>query len=88
MASIWEVAIKHCLGKLPVSAEHFREQSLGAGASILPILEGHVIETGQLPPVHGDPFDRLLIAQARVEGLLAVSSYAHWHRYDVSLHRT
>ena len=87
VASIWEVAIKHCLGKLPVSAEHFREQSLGAGASILPILEGHVIETGQLPQVHGDPFDRLLIAQARVEGLLAVSSDTHWHRYDVSLHR-
>ena len=87
VASIWEVAIKHRLGKLPVSAEHFREHSLVAGASIMPILEGHVIETGQLPQVHGDPFDRLLIAQARVEGLLAVSSDAHWHRYDLSLHR-
>ena len=42
---------------------------------------------GQLPAVHGDPFERLLIAQARVEGLLAVSSDAHWHRYDVSLRR-
>ena len=87
VASIWEVAIKNRLGKLPVSADHFREQSLGAGASILPILEGHVIETGQLPAVHGDPFDRLLIAQARMEGLLAVSSDVHWRGYDVSLHR-
>jgi PIN domain nuclease of toxin-antitoxin system len=47
----------------------------------------HVIEMGQLPPVHEDPFDRLLIAQARVEGLMAVSSDRHWPGYDVTLHR-
>jgi PIN domain nuclease of toxin-antitoxin system len=46
-----------------------------------------VIETAQLPLVHHDPFDRLLIAQARVEGLMAVSSDGHWPGYDVSLHR-
>ena len=86
VASIWEVAIKHRLGKLPVSATTFRDQSLAAGASLLPILETHVIETGTLPPVHDDPFDRLLIAQARVEGLTAVSSDAHWRGYNLSLH--
>lgn len=87
VASIWEVAIKHRLGTLPVAPALFRDQSLAAGASILPVLEGHVIETAQLPPVHGDPFDRLLIAQARLEGLMAVSSDARWPGYDVSLHR-
>ncbi len=87
VASIWEVAIKHRLGKLPVAPALFRDQSLAAGASILPVLEGHVIETAELPPVHGDPFDRLLIAQARVEALMAVSADAHWGGYDVSLHR-
>lgn len=87
VASIWEVAIKHRLGKLPVSATTFRDQSLRAGASILPIVETHVIEMGQLPPEHEDPFDRLLIAQARVEGLMAVSSDRHWPGYDVTLHR-
>jgi PIN domain nuclease of toxin-antitoxin system len=46
-----------------------------------------VIETAQLPLVHHDPFDRLLIAQARVEGLMAVSTDGHWPGYDVSLHR-
>jgi PIN domain nuclease of toxin-antitoxin system len=56
-------------------------------AVVLPILETHVIETGTLPPVHEDPFDRLLIAQARVEGLMAVSSDRHWPGYDVSLFR-
>ena len=87
VASIWEVAIKHRLGKLPVAPALFRDQSLAAGASILPVLEGHVIETAELPPVHGDPFDRLLIAQARVEALMAVSADAHWWGYDVTLHR-
>ena len=85
VASIWEVAIKHRLGKLPVSAEHFREQSLGAGASILPILEGHVIETGQLPQVHGDPFDRLLIAQAVEENLTLVSVDPLMRNYPVAV---
>lgn len=87
VASIWEVAIKHRLGKLPVAPALFRDQSLAAGASILPVLEGHVIETAELPPVHEDPFDRLLIAQARVEGLMAVSADAHWRGYDVTLQR-
>jgi PIN domain nuclease of toxin-antitoxin system len=87
VASIWEVAIKHRLGKLPVAPALFRDQSMAAGASILPVLEGHVIETAELPPVHGDPFDRLLIAQARVEALMAVSADAHWCGYDVKLHR-
>ena len=54
---------------------------------LLPVLDGHVIQTAQLPLVHHDPFDRLLIAQAQVEGLMALSSDAHWPAYDVSLHR-
>lgn len=87
VASIWEVAIKHRLGKLAVAADVFRDQSLAAGAALLPVLDGHVIETGQLPLLHHDPFDRLLIAQARLEGLMAVSSDGHWPGYDVSLHR-
>ena len=87
VASIWEVSIKHRLGKLFVAPAAFRDQSLAAGAVLLPVLDGHVIETAQLPLVHYDPVDRLLIAQARVEGLMAVSSYGHWPGYDVTLHR-
>jgi len=86
VASIWEVAIKHRLGKLAVTPAQFRDESLAAGASLLPVLEAHVIETGQLPLLHQDPFDRLLIAQARVEGLMAVSSDRQWRGYDVSRH--
>lgn len=53
VASIWEVAIKHRLGKLPVSAECFRDESIAAGASILPILDPHVIETAITPGWRG-----------------------------------
>lgn len=81
------LAIKHRLGKLAVTPAAFRDQSLAAGAALLPVLDAHVIETAQLPLVHHDPFDRLLIAQARVEGLMAVSADGHWPGYDVSLHR-
>ena len=87
VASIWEVAIKHRIGKLEVSPIVFRDQSIAAGADLLPVLDSHVIETAQLPLLHQDPFDRLLIAQARVEGLMAVSSDRQWVGYDVSLHR-
>ena len=87
VASIWEVAIKHRIGKLEVSPIVFRDQSIAAGADLLPVLDSHVIETAQLPLLHQDPFDRLLIAQVRVEGLMAVSSDGQWSGYDVSLHR-
>ena len=87
VASIWEVAIKHRIGKLAVSPIVFRDQSIATGADLLPVLDSHVIETAQLPLLHTDPFDRLLIAQARVEGLMAVSSDRKWSGYDVSLHR-
>jgi len=87
VASIWEVAIKHRLGKLEVPPAVFRDQSLASGAALLPVLDEHVVETACLPLLHHDPFDRLLIAQARVEGLMAVSANGQWPSYDVSLHR-
>ena len=87
VASIWEVAIKHRLGKLPVAPSSFRDHCLQSGATLLPVLDSHAIETSALPRIHDDPFDRLLIAQARLEGLMAVSADGHWPSYDVTLHR-
>ncbi|WP_373509222.1 type II toxin-antitoxin system VapC family toxin [Thiocapsa sp.] len=87
VASVWEVAIKHRLGKLSVDPVTFRDQSLEAGASLLMINDAHVIETGSLPGFHEDPFDRLIIAQARTEGLMAVSADAIWSEYSVALRR-
>ena len=52
VASIWEVSIKHRIGKLEVSPIVFRDQSIAAGADLLPVLDSHVIETAQLPLLH------------------------------------
>jgi PIN domain nuclease of toxin-antitoxin system len=87
VASIWEVAIKHRIGKLPIDPAGFREHSLAAGATLLTINDAHTIETACLPDIHEDPFDRLIIAQARIEALTAVSSDTRWSEYAVALKR-
>ena len=87
VASIWEVAIKHRLGKLPVDPTTFRDETLAAGASLLGISDAHAIETARLPAIPEDPFVRLIIAQARTEALVAVSSDARWSMYGIPLRR-
>lgn len=87
IASLWEVAIKHRLGKLPIAPDALRDHMLAAGATLLAIRDIHVIETGRLPPVHEDPFDRLIIAQAKLEGLVAISADAAWSGYGIALER-
>jgi PIN domain nuclease of toxin-antitoxin system len=84
-ASIWEVAIKHRLGKLAIAPALFRDRMLASGAELLPISDAHAIETAALPRHHDDPFDRMLIAQARVEKLRAVSADCVWRNYEVDL---
>jgi PIN domain nuclease of toxin-antitoxin system len=69
VASVWEVAIKHRLGRLPVSPASFRDRMAQGGAAILPIEDEHAIKSGDLATNHADPFDRLLLATAVVEGL-------------------
>jgi PIN domain nuclease of toxin-antitoxin system len=69
VASVWEVAIKHGLGRLPVSPASFRDEMAQGGAIILPIEDEHAIRSGDLPTNHPDPFDRLLLATAIVERL-------------------
>ncbi|MCT0213954.1 type II toxin-antitoxin system VapC family toxin [Synechococcus sp. CS-1324] len=72
-ASIWEAAIKHQLGKLPVSPQALVKAAQQAGFALLAITPDHAAATALLPPHHKDPFDRLLIAQARSEGVLLLS---------------
>lgn len=69
VASVWEVAIKHRLGRLPVSPTTFRDEMAASGAAILPVEDQHAIRSADLPTNHGDPFDRLLLATAIEEGL-------------------
>ncbi len=79
----WEIAIKRELGRLKFPLNLFCEIIERMGFDILPILPAHGIAAGALPRHHGDPFDRMLIAQARVERLVLVSSDEMVARYDV-----
>ena len=66
-ASSWEIAIKHALGRLrlPESPSAYVPKRIRAvGAEALNIEHGHALAVATLPPRHGDPFDRLLVAQA------------------------
>ena len=77
-ASLWEVAIKRGLGRedFKVDARLLRRGLLDNGYGELPIISDHVVAIDSLPPIHKDPFDRILVAQATVEGvtLLTVDS--------------
>jgi len=77
-ASLWEVAIKRGLGRedFKVDARLLRRGLLDNGYSELPIISDHVVATESLPLLHRDPFDRILVAQATVEGvtLLTIDS--------------
>ena len=70
-ASVWEIAIKHSLGRgdMPVSAREALNFFDVAGYLLLPVTAAHAAEVEALPPHHQDPFDRILVAQAVVEPL-------------------
>jgi PIN domain nuclease of toxin-antitoxin system len=81
LASLWEIAIKHRLNKLPVSPQDFLGAIEGAAIRLLPINPPHILAIGELPLLHGDPFDRLLIAQSRTESLLLLTADARLAAY-------
>lgn len=75
-ASIWEVAIKRALGRedFNVDARLLRRGLLDNGYEELPVASEHAVAIDGLPPIHKDPFDRLLIAQAMVEGITLLTA--------------
>lgn len=83
-ASAWEAAIKARLGKLELLMD-FRQGVIESGFEPLPIDFRHAAETRHLPEHHRDPFDRMLIAQARVEDLVIVTHDGLFCRYAVPL---
>lgn len=83
-ASVWEIGIKRALGKLDVP-EEILGIAADAGCRPLPISWAHAGAAAGLPPHHADPFDRMLIAQARCEGLRLASSDAWMRAYDVEV---
>ena len=88
-ASSWEVAIKYALGRLPLpdTPAIFLPTELGKNRiEILPIVDTHAFQAGQLPHHHRDPFDRMLVAQADVETLGIISNDPKIRLYDVDVY--
>ncbi len=86
--SVWEVVIKAGSGKLELpmpAAELVAVSHRDAGTAPLPVDARHALAVLDLPDLHRDPFDRLLVAQALVEGLTLVTADAKVQAYDVPL---
>ena len=89
-ASVWEIAIKHALkrkgaGAMPVSGRDALGYFEAAGYVLVAVKPVHAAAVEALPHHHGDPFDRLLIAQAREEPLRFMTHDATLQRYDSSI---
>jgi PIN domain nuclease of toxin-antitoxin system len=83
-AVVWEIAIKRTLGKLSVPEEYL-SLLLDAGVQPLAVSVRHAAAVEHLPPHHRDPFDRMLISQAIVEGGAIVSRDEALRPYEVTL---
>lgn len=85
-ASAWEIAVKQALGKLKLPTDGDLVASLARHSMVpLAISVQHAVAAGRLPPLHRDPFDRLLVAQALEEGLVFVSADAPLSRYGAPI---
>lgn len=82
-ASIWELAIKSSLGRVDfkVDSRLLRRGLLDNGYSELAITSAHAVFVESLPLIHKDPFDRILVAQANVEGIMLVTADGTVARY-------
>ncbi len=88
MASLWEICIKHSLGKLTLTTEQALEPFLNKQVrsnafEVLSVSAEHAFETARLPWHHHDPFDRLLIAVSVCECLPVITSDHNFDRYAI-----
>ena len=86
--SVWEIVIKHALGKLALARSPqtlVPEMIAATQAAELPITHAHALRVARLPRHHADPFDRMLIAQAQVELLTIVTADQRFSAYDVEV---
>ena len=87
-ASAWEIAIKYSLGRLELPAppaEIVPADLARQGVLSLPIRNTHALAVADLPFHHADPFDRLLIAQAKIEDLTILTSDKAFRRYGIKI---
>lgn len=88
VVAVWEIAIKHPLGRPdvpPISAHQAIAEFQSAGLTLVDVTATHAAFVERLPPIHGDPFDRLMLAQAITEGMQLVTRDGHLSRYDVAM---
>jgi PIN domain nuclease of toxin-antitoxin system len=88
-ASLWEIAIKASLGRsdFSVDARLLRRGLLDHGFAELPVTSEHAVAIDGLPPIHRDPFDRILVAQAKVEGITLLTSDNTVARYGGAIQK-
>ena len=88
-ASLWEIAIKTGLGREDFVAEPglLRRGLLDNGYEELPVSSAHAVALTGLPAIHKDPFDRILVAQAQVEGVVLVTSDDNVSQYPGAIER-
>ncbi len=88
-ASLWELAIKRSLprGNFAGDPTLIRRQMMDHGYRELPVHGFHAVAVEMLPPIHKDPFDRILIAQAQIEGITLLTTDAVVARYPGPIRR-
>lgn len=84
-ATVWELSIKAALGKLDLDGANLAEEIEANDFVELPITARHSLAAAALPSHHQDPFDRMLIAQAQIEGLTIVTRDPAFRAYGVAL---
>lgn len=82
--SFWEISIKHRLGKLPMKTS-FTSLYDNLQFTLMPITIKHVLEVDTLPNYHKDPFDRMLVAQARVEKCTIITNDPKIKDYEIAI---
>ena len=84
----WEIAIKSAAGKLALpepAVSYVSRRMADQGLRPLPVSHAHALAVADLFPHHRDPFDRLLVAQARLEGMILISAERIFERYPIQL---
>ncbi len=87
-ASLWEIQIKSQLGKIQLDKpleEIVHEQKVANNLQTLPIADRHVYEIGNLPLIHKDPFDRIIVAQAKSEGFKLITHDNKLREYRIHI---
>ena len=86
--SLWEIQIKHQLGRLPMSDEPavvLPRELARYGFTQLDLTDAAIYGLSRLPPIHGDPFDRMLIAQAKMTGSTLISPNKVFSQYPINV---